>query len=286
MTGPAVALLVGIAGTTAIHLSKGMMRDGIVMMRRRRTRAVLLYYAVAVVLNHTNPLWVILSNRFAPAAYYTSMYAVGLVPLLLFARFRLGEEVTRKHAVGITVILIGSIVVGARGITAGDAKFAEVGYGAAPPLLLFGLLVPAVCLAILAASRGRRAAWRYVLFGLAAGGMSSLDAVFKGVAQRLALPAFLPSDPVAIALFATSFVLALGAFLVTNWAFASECGAAQLIAVYTPTYVVLPVVLNAVLSGQSAGLVTYFAVAAVAAGAYLAGSRSRRTSIDTLAARP
>ena len=49
--GPVVAMLIGIVGTSVIHLSKGFMRHGI----GARSRSM---YIVGVVMNFTNPLWV------------------------------------------------------------------------------------------------------------------------------------------------------------------------------------------------------------------------------------
>ena len=94
-----LAMAIGVLGTSVIHLSKGVMKRGLVLMRERvaRPRTARSVYFAGVAMNFTNPLWVIIANRFAPTVYYTSMYGLGLVALLVYARFRLGENISRRQ---------------------------------------------------------------------------------------------------------------------------------------------------------------------------------------------
>ena len=87
--GPAIAMLIGIAGTSVIHSSKGVMKLGMQRLQHAKAvggpkRAASAIYTAGMLANFTTPFWVMFANLFAPTVFYTSMYGLGLISLLLF----------------------------------------------------------------------------------------------------------------------------------------------------------------------------------------------------------
>lgn len=268
----AIAMTIGVLGTSTIHLSKGMMRMGIGRLRadggdRRRAKAI---YVVGVLMNFTNPLWVILANRFAPTVYYTSMYGLGLLPLLLFSRFMLGERLHRSQYAGILVIVAGTLLVGAGNLMGGKPSL----YGADRTLLVsvaLGWLVLAPLVAILV--RRRNIGVQELFFGVFAGGLAALEAVVKGVAQAGAVEnTFLPQTPATWWLFGASFLGAAGAFGMIQWSYLRHCRASMMGSIYDVAYVAVPLLLTvAIVDGTTLGAWRAAGIAVLAAGVVAVG---------------
>ncbi len=241
--GPVVAMLIGVLGTSVIHLSKGLMRHGIGSGSR-------LAYTAGVLMNFTNPLWVILANRFAPTVFYTSMYGLGLLPLLFFSRAVLGEHLEQRQYRGISVIVLGTLLIGLGNLLGGKPSL----YGANRGILLSvaGIWVagaPVISRLI----RRRAVRVQEYVFGVAAGGLAALEAVVKGVAQ--AGPdgsTFLPQSASAWWLFGISFLGAAGAFGMIQWSYFRRCRASMMGSLYDVAYVTVPLLLTALLVEDAA----------------------------------
>ena len=240
--GAVVAMAIGIVGTSTIHLSKGLMRQGLSGLQGvagGRSRTI---YATGVLMNFTNPLWVILANRFAPTVFYTSMYGLGLLPLLLFSRIALGERLRKQQYIGSMVILAGTLLVGAGNALGGTPSL----YNADRVLLLraaAGWLLIAPTMALLLRGPGIR--MQEFLFGIAAGGLAALEAVIKGVSQAGAeANTLLPQSPDAWLLFTVSFVGAAGAFGMIQWSYLRGCRASMMGSIYDVAYVGVPLLLT------------------------------------------
>ncbi len=272
--GHALAMLIGILGTSTIHLSKGVMKNGLLRLRdhasgsRTTARAI---YALGIAMNFTNPLWVIVANRFAPTVYYTSMYGLGLIALLLYSYRRLAEPVSRNQVRGVGVIVLGTLVIGALELGGGAPSL----YTASRALVLTiaGIWMVGAPLAALA-SRRASIVTREVVFGVAAGGLAALEAVVKGVSQAGAeSSSFLPQTPANWVLFIVSFAGAAGAFGMIQWSFLRSCRASMMGAIYTTTYVALPLVITPLVTNSGAPSVgSLVGVAIIAGGALLAVS--------------
>ena len=246
-TGMLVAMLIGVAGTTTIHLSKGVMRLGIKLIAIARsngagTGRASAIYALGVALNFTNPLWVILANRFAPTVFYTSMYGMGLVALLVFARVALAERLHRVQLIGVAIVLLGTLLVGVGNLTGDLATL----YAADRTLLIvvtLGWSLATLLGALLL--RRRPLGLQETFFGVAAGGLAGLEAIMKGVAQAGAVQnTLLPTDTAGWWLFGASFLGAVGAFGMIQWSYVRACRASVMGSVYNVAYVALPLVLT------------------------------------------
>ena len=239
--GPAVAMLIGVLGTSVIHLSKGFMRRGIT----DRSRVI---YTTGVLMNFTNPLWVIIANRFAPTVFYTSMYGLGLIPLLIFSRTVLGERLHPRQYRGIAVIVLGTILIGVGNLLGGKPSL----YAADRTTLMLiagSWVVGAPLLSRII--RRRPVRFQEYIFGIAAGGLAALEAVVKGVAQAGPTGStFLPQNPESWVLFAASFLGAAGAFGMIQWSYFRQCRASMMGSLYDVAYVTMPLILTALLVDQ------------------------------------
>lgn len=236
--GPVIAMLIGVLGTSVIHLSKGLMRHGIASHSR-------FAYSAGVLMNFTNPLWVIAANRFAPTVFYTSMYGLGLLPLLFFSRAVLGERLEHRQYRGISIIVLGTLLIGLGNLLGSKPSL----YGADRVILLSfaGIWVLGAPLVSRLIRRKEVRVQEYV-FGIAAGGLAALEAVVKGVAQ--AGPegsTFLPQNPSGWWLFGISFLGAAGAFGMIQWSYFRRCRASMMGSLYDVAYVSLPLLLTALL---------------------------------------
>lgn len=247
MEGAILAMVIGVAGTTTIHLSKGIMRLGLQRVRqaeysRRRARLI---YALGIAMNFTNPLWVVVANRFAPPVFYTSMYGLGLLPLLAFSRFRLGERLSPRQHAAAGVIVVGTLLIGLGNLLGGRPSL----YGANRSLL-FAIVVAwfAGMPFLVAMMRRRPIGFQEVLFGVAAGGMAALEAVMKGVSQAGAADnTFLPQSAGSWWLFGASFLGAAGAFAMIQWSYLRHCRASIMSSVNNVSYVATPLLVTALI---------------------------------------
>lgn len=237
-----IALGLGIAGSIVIHISQGMMKLGIWLRQQGnetvRSRWI---YRIGVTLNFTAPLWIVVANRFGPTALYTSMYAVGLLPLLVFSATKLNYRPARSEIAGSILIVLASPLL-ASGV-------AKLGLATASPkdvwaFLWVGLLL--LTLLSLGLHLAKKLRWppEGLLFGGVGGGYLALDSLLKGIAQaNEGVVGFLPKTPEGWGLFILSFLGAGIAFGMTQWAHFRGAAPSQTIASYDAGYVLLPILL-------------------------------------------
>lgn len=285
--GAVLAMVIGVFGTTTIHLSKGMMRLGIKHLRREevgfgeqkstsRKRASAIY-TTGVLMNFTNPLWVIVANRFAPTVYYTSMYGLGLIALLVFSRIRLRETIDHRQILGVFVIVAGTLIVGVSELLDGAPSL----FGASRIRVITIALLWVVAAPILAIMlRGWKIVIQEVFFGITAGGLAALEAVVKGVAQAGAVSnSFLPQTTVNWWLFGLSFFGAAGAFGLIQWSYFRSCRASVMGAAYDVAYVAVPLlIVPYVLGAPTLGFWCFTGLAVLTAGAFLVAAPPRRAA--------
>jgi len=239
-------MTLGLLGTSVIHLSKGFMAYG---LNPRKVRAKKTIYILGILLNFTNPFWVIVSNRFSPTPYYTSMYGFGLLPLLVYSRIFLGQKFRPHEVASIVSIIIGTTFLGYSQIVSGVPSM----YTPNPRnIVVFALGWIVGGPLILSALGKTKIPFQEVAFGFFAGGMAALDAVLKGIAQSTkAGSGFLPTSPLGWIIFVGSFLGALGAFVLIQWSYLRHCRPAMMGSVYDVSYTTLPFFILAVFRGFS-----------------------------------
>ncbi|MCA1753848.1 MAG: hypothetical protein LC641_03925 [Spirochaeta sp.] len=297
--GIGVAIVVGVIGTSVIHLSKGIMKLGIMRMREDKAPAAPLaarvanapnaapalagrgrsIYIAGILMNFTNPLWVIIANRFAPTVYYTSMYGLGLVSLLVFSRLILGEHLDRRRITGALIVVAGTLLIGAARITS-----------PASPLFLANrttVLVIAGAWALAAPAiarlmRGAPIPAQELMFGLLGGGLAAMEAVLKGVSQSVdGAASFLPGAGPDWWIFAVSFLGAAGAFGMIQWSYIRSCRVAIMAASYDVSYVALPLLVTALaVSGERVNALSVLGLVVLGTGAFFTQGASASPSLE------
>ncbi len=246
-----IAVAIGILGSSVIHISKGLMKLGIQRLggrdtqsprhvRQTRTRLV---YLTGVLLNFSAPLWVMAANLFAEPVVYSSMYASGLLSLLLFSRIVLHERLTAAQMAGAAIIAAGTAVLAV-------AEFSQQSPVLTLDRLTTVLIIVGAWLSgsvlIARTSKRVRVSVQEVWFGIAAGGFAALDAVLKGMAQRSGGTALLvPSDSTALVVLIGSFGVAAMAFVFIQWSYIRHCRASMMGIAYDLSFVVVPVLVFA-----------------------------------------
>lgn len=248
-----IVLTIGLVGSLTIHLSQGLLK--LAILRRAEglgNSGNTALYTIGLVLNFSAPLWVIVANRFGPTVLYTSMYATGLLGLILFSCWKLDRPLRTAEILGAALLIIGSIVVvlgySQAGITGMEAT--TPGWLLGAGLLLALLLLPTVRLA---------ERWQALPTGLVMGAFGgaflALDSLLKGVAQAEGgAGGFLPVTGAGWTLFGISFLGAAAALGMTQWAHVRHQPPTATIAAYDAAYVALPALLLPIAQGQGAGL--------------------------------
>ncbi len=251
--GPVIAMLIGIVGTSVIHSSKGVMKLGIQRLQYAHTAGVSkkgasAIYSAGMLANFTTPFWVMAANLFAPTVFYTSMYGLGLISLLLFSRFILQEDLNRRHAAGAAIIIAGTGLLGLGEFVGIPPIF---GPETLRPLVIITVVWGVAGVAVALCIARRKLLFQEIFFGLSAGGMAALDALLKGFAQQGEGGATLiPSTALGGVVLAGSFVLAAGAFGMIQWSYVRFCRVSVMGTAYDLSYVGLPVLLSALLDPE------------------------------------
>ncbi len=242
-SGAWIAILIGVVGSAVIHLSQGILRLSFFRRAAGRAMEARRLFILGTVLNLSAPLWVVVANRFAPTVFYTSVYATGLLVLLVFSCRKLGHCPGRRDYLG-AFLLIAGVALLARHILAVPPPAMNT-VNPAGILVAAGVGLGVVWVAIRAGLRG---GW---LLGGLGGFYLAVDSLLKGIAQFDGeAPAFLPSTGFGIFLFATSFLGAGLAFGMTQLAHHRGARASETIAAYDAAYVAFPVLWFCCVAGQ------------------------------------
>ena len=273
------ALIIGLIGSSVIHLSQGLLKLAI-YRRQSGDRSIgnRYLYSLGLALNCSAPFWVIAANRFGPTVFYTSMYASGLLGLILFSKWKLHRPFQFMEVLDASLLILGSFIL-VLGFGRADVAAMETpqpGWLIAA-FVLFGLCVwPAVRLS-------ENVHWLPpgLVMGALGGAFLALDSLLKGVAQADGgASGFLPVTGYGWMLFLFSFVGAAAALGMTQWAHSKHQPPTATIAAYDAGYVALPVLLLPVVQGRSGQLdpVCITGLLVLLFGLYCIGRANRNTS--------
>ena len=248
-----IVLTIGLVGSLTVHLSQGLLKLAILRRAEARgggnNRAL---YGIGLILNFSAPLWVIVANRFGPTVLYTSMYATGLLGLILFSCWKLNRPLRTAEIFGAILVIVGSAIV-----VLGYTRAGITGMEATAPgwLLGGGLLLALILLPGVRLAERWRALPTGLVMGAFGGAFLALDSLLKGVAQAEGgAGGFLPVSGLGWTLFGISFLGAAAALGMTQWAHAKHQPPTATIAAYDAAYVALPVLILPVAQGQGVGL--------------------------------
>lgn len=254
------ALLFGLIGTVLFHLGKGMQKRGIEFIRvtgnrisrksaRRsftvcdiRTGSI---YITGIVLNNSLILWIMLANKFAPPSYFASVFGIGIIALLIYARIVLKETITMLNYLGMILVVFGTGVLGVESIRRVELSMADAN------LTLLWIFIAGYLLFSIACVVGMlKISNPYltgVSFGLFTGGAASLDPVLKSVAQNYGgIPGFIPSTIEGWGIFFLSFIFASASFIGTQWGFIKKSPASIQVPVGSSVYVCFPIIIQGI----------------------------------------
>ena len=252
-----IAMFFGVVGTVIFHISKGMQQQGIEILHhikhklfRKHDYSILhlktktIIYAAGVFLNNTIGIWIILANRFAPPSYYTSMYGLGLIALLVYSSTILHEKLKKNEYVGAVMIVLGTIILGLEGLFRKDVDMTDIN---AKVIIFITIIFISFSLFLYCFIFDRKSPLQTgILFGIITGWCASLDQIYKSIGQSLGgSPGFLPSTPTGIFFFIISFCFTTSAFFMTQYAFAKRARAAVLVPIQNSIYVIFPIVIQA-----------------------------------------
>ncbi len=264
-----MAMGIGVVGSTVVHLSQGLMKLGVT--RKQQGASPAQYrrpYRAGLVMNLSAPFWVIAANGFAPTVFYTSMYAVGLIPLLIYSHRKLGHTAGPREMVGAAFLALGAATLGFGEWIGEAAPMSALNHY---PILLCGIiwLVAAPFVGWLTGKV--RVLSPGLVMGLLGGGFLALDSLIKGLAQAEGVASsFRPETTYGISLFALSFIGAIAAFGMTQWAHRRGAKPAETIAGYDAAYVGLPVFLVPAAKGDAGiNILCLIGFALVVVGLYL-----------------
>jgi len=259
MSPSAAAMVYGIVASILFHVSKGMQRQGIEAASflqpkkkagaagkiRPKSKGKTALYVTGFILNNSLGLFSILANRLAPSSYFTSMFGIGLIALMLYSGFILKEPIRPLQYLGALILTIGTLILGFDGIVRPKLTMAGV------DLTVAGIVLAASFLAgffLVRHARGEGGRMRPGLFyGLLIGLSAGIDPVLKGIGQNLGgVGGFLPRRPLGWVFFVVSFVFATFSFIASQWAFARGIHASTLIPSQNFAYLTYPLLFQAI----------------------------------------
>ena len=284
MVSPAViAMIWGTISTIVLHISKAMERQGIEIFDQIRARVKKeksneeneevevkkpVVYIVGLIMNNIVPVFAIASNAMVGkeyASYFTSMFGIGLIALLIYSSKILKEKIKKIQIFGAIVLISGTLLIGLENIMRGENN-AEVDTTTAV-IMMLAFLIGGFIVVLITHFKNPSVGAIGVIFGLYAGGSGGLDPVLKAFGQDNAL---LPSDLIGWLIFGISFLAGSAGFLITQWGFAKRAQASVLVPAYNSLYVVLPIlVFGITLPGFTITYITIISLAMIVAGMVL-----------------
>src|SRR4030065_2059629 len=195
MSNSAIAMIYGIVGSVLFNVSKGMQRQSIDALssifskrgkqvgegRRPRSAKNIILYTTGFVLNNSLGFFAILANRYAPTSYFTSMFGLGIIALMLYSGIILKEPIHPLQYAGAVVLALGTLILGYDGIVREKMTMAGISLPAAGIVISASLLIGFFLL--LYARRTRILLVLRVIYRLLICFAASLDPVLQGVGQ-------------------------------------------------------------------------------------------------------
>jgi drug/metabolite transporter (DMT)-like permease len=189
--------------------------------------------------------WILLANKYAPPSYFTSVFGIGIIALLLYARLVLHEIITAFNYFGMALIVIGTVILGVESIPRASLSMAEADLTMLLVIIVGYMLLSVACVVIML-----KISHPYLIgvsFGLFTGGAASLDPVLKGVAQNLGgIPGYMPSTMEGWCIFFLSFIFASASFIGTQWGFMKNSPASIQVPVGSSVYVCFPIIIQGI----------------------------------------
>lgn len=257
MTDEIIAMAIGLAGTFLFHLSKGIQKHNVEALAsislaiknldwnalREVNRDKLIKYIFGVSMNTALPVGVWIASAFAPPSYFTSMFGLGLIVLMLYSAHIIKEKIRYIEYWGAFFIVIGTFILGMESIQRSSTNMGDIHLNTL--WISIGIYFLVVAFFILFAKKKSTPAVIGFGFGLITGACAALDPVFKSIGQNLGIQGqLLPSSLEGWVIFAFSFLAGILSFTITQLAFAIGGRASVLVPVHNSLMIGLPIVLQ------------------------------------------
>ncbi len=245
-----IASFIGIIATTQIHISKGLQKYGIAALRpnsrllhssEHLLRKKILYFT-GITLNNLAFMWALVANLYAPTAYYTSVFGIGLVVLMVFSEVILKEKHSTLQHIGAAVIAFGTVLIGFGSNTADVPGMSQIQLDAV--LFFIAVFYPLLFIAIGLSIKLHLSRPIGILVGMLTGCSAALDPIFKGIGQTAGTQVkLIPHTGVGWIFFLGSFIFGAMAFLFTQLGFYKHARASTLVAFHNISLIMLPIIL-------------------------------------------
>lgn len=261
-----LTVLYGVFNTISIHLSKAMQDHGIRLFKKERERVIKLgqnycfkddvkelftkeskqylwVYIVGVLLNQSPILWGTLGGRFGRAPYFTSVFPLGMVLLLIYSKKVMHDKIPKMELYGISAIFTGTIILGIENIFQEPASN-ELNYSLAWVIIAIFMVI--AFLAIYFSIKTKAPNFIGIIFGSLGGIMGSLDPILKDIGQEFGeggVSAYIPGNVFGWTIFFISFIMGSFSFLITQWGYALGAKAPLMTGFYNTFYLSFPVFL-------------------------------------------
>jgi hypothetical protein len=250
-----IAMIFGILGSIQLHIAKALQSQGVKTLellrigngkdseklkydgRIHKSR----HYIAGLILSNTGFIWIILANRFAPSSYFTSMFGIGLIFLILYADKIMGEHVPSGVYLGSFILLIGTLLIGYDGIKHDHITMTGVDNKIIVTVAAGFIFIST--LFIILAKRYKRDLVT-IAGGFLAGGLSCFDPIFKGLGQHKGeVASFLPTDTGGWIFFISSLIFTTYAFILCQWCFSHKARVSLFVPVFNSVYIILPILI-------------------------------------------
>ena len=241
-----------------------------------------LVYILGIVLSNACVVFVILATRYGTISYFTAMYGIGLLPMLLFTRYVMHEKTSFHNWLGIIIIIIGSLLLGIAARESTPAVMEMVNLTNLIYLLLGIIILTPILLKI--AVRSKHIFIDAVISGLIAGLIACLDPILKAAGLNFSFhSSVFPTHPVGWVLFILSFVASTTSLLITQHAYSRRVNASQFIPHYNATFIAMPILIQMIiLPDYLPGKLEIIGVTVIIAGIIIFSDKERRNTTKYL----
>ncbi|RLC47327.1 MAG: hypothetical protein DRI23_11465 [Candidatus Cloacimonadota bacterium] len=247
-----IAMLLGFIFSVTFHISRGMQQQGIktltfIRAKFRKNPSSISWkeskptiYLLGVILSGSGAIWVILSGKFAPASYFTSMYGIGMVAMMWYSSKILKERIDKWEIIGAGILIVGTVLIGIEGLFQPKLNYADINIQSV--WWIVGIFTGISLIALIWIRNHGNLIIKSVIFGIFTGGMVSFDPIFKGIGQNLNHnSAFFPTTSMGWTIFLFSLVFTTASFWITQWGFSKNVRAALLIPMHNSLYIAFPI---------------------------------------------
>lgn len=236
---PILALIMGICGTTSLHLAKAMTRQGIDALKirtdieERGKKGTI--WTIGFILNNIVTVFGIIAGWFGPASLYSAPFGIGLVILLLYAYYILKEKITKRDLIGAALIIMGTVGIG----------MVKLFYTMDQPTIIYPnfylsiwIMVPLGITLVIIGYISKNLTLTIILFA-STGGMLSVMGQNWQYAGNL-LGGFYPHPFILAPVYIIGLIMGTISFLISQVAFARGADASKYVPIFNGAFFITP----------------------------------------------